>query len=798
MKKAIRTIGVLLLSVVSLGMGIAGENMKQGDFYVAPTGSDESPGTKERPFTTLAKARDAVRRRIAAGPASNLTVLIRGGRFELAEPLTFGPEDSGTTRHSVTYAACPGETVVVSGGRRITGWRRSGRGIWQAGVPRVKEGRWHFRNLFVDGRRAIRARSPNLDDETPLRQLKGADLAEDLKRYTLTLPPGLLGDWREPSDAEVYVAGNWAINRKRIESIDPNSGLVVLAPPHVPGIRWNEPRGGRWCCFENELSLLDRPGEWYLDRRSGVLSYLPRAGEDMARAEVVAPTLRRLVEVKGEPGRPVRNLHFKGIRFEHTDWPLPAGGYLGVQACHYVTAGGGGKRRERVPAAIRWDYVESSSVTDGAICHLGGCGIELVTRCNRNVIEGNRVFDISGNGIMLGGPKGEEDVPKDDRIANNHVHACGIEYHGAVGIWVGFAQRACVAHNLVHDLPYTGISVGWQWNPQPTPCRENLIEYNHIYDVMKRLGDGGGIYTLGFQPGTVIRGNRIHDVKRSRFAQASPNNGMFIDEGSKGFLFERNVIHDTSGKPVRFNQCRREWHTWRDNRLGAAPPAPGRVGTALRCDGTSSFVEAPHSERLEPECLTVEAWVRMAEYPSGRDTRRWIVNKNANEWVEGHYALVIDGGRAGAYLNIGGGRQNCHAAWSEPGVLSRDRWHHLAMTYDGSVLRVYADGRPVASKSVNKRRRPGSAPLHIGRRQDGFVYFKGAIDEVRLYDRALSRAELRSHHESPAKVREISSERGLAGCWSFERAPPTQGRAIQEEAAAAGLEPAYRERLLQD
>ena len=172
------------------------------------------------------------------------------------------------------------------------------------------------------------------------------------------------------------------------------------------------------------------------------------------------------------------------------------------------------------------------------------------------------------------------------------MEGCGVEYYGAVGVWVGFARETVISHNLIHDLPYSGISVGWQWNPKLTPCRENVIERNHIHDVMKRLGDGGGIYTLGFQPGTVIRGNHIHDVRRSRFAQAAPNNGMFIDEGSKGFLFERNVIYNTAAGLVRFNQCKREWHTWRDNHFGK----PDEVKKAGKEIIATAGLESPYRE----------------------------------------------------------------------------------------------------------------------------------------------------------------------------------------------------------
>lgn len=593
MRQAVRVLFLLALAAVCLVNRPVGAT----ELFVAPGGDDANPGTREKPLATLAAARDAVRQLVAAGLASDVTVSLAPGTYRQREPLVFAPEDSGNERFAVTYAGEPEGSAIISGGLPVTGWKRSEGQTWVAEVPDLEGKPWPLRHMFVNGRRAERARTPNVDAENPDWQLTGADLAADLSRYTLTLPAGLLGTWSHPAEIEVMVAGNWEINRLPVQSIDVAAGVVVLAPPHAEGHDAIRPGPGRWCHFVGAAEMLDQPGEWHLDRSSGTLRYWPRPGEDMATAEVILPIAEKLVQVSGTPDRPVRNLHFRGIRFEYTGLGLPKGGYMGIQACHCTSGPNWTDHWGRVPAAITWNYVEKSSLDDCVLTHLGGCGVELVASCYDNRIQGNNVADVSGNGIMLGGPRSEAEAPKRNRICNNHVHACGVEYYGAVGIWVGFAQQTEIAHNLVHDLPYSGISVGWQWDPQPTPCRENTIAYNHVYDVMNRLCDGGCLYTLGFQPGTVVRGNYFHDVHRSRYAQGAPNNGMFIDEGSKGFLFEQNVIHDTAAELVRFNQCQRDWHTWRDNHFGSA----AEVKESGRAIIAQAGLEPAYRERLEAE-----------------------------------------------------------------------------------------------------------------------------------------------------------------------------------------------------
>jgi hypothetical protein len=298
--------------------------------------------------------------------------------------------------------------------------------------------------------------------------------------------------------------------------------------------------------------MLDRPGEWYLDRATGVLSYWPLPKQDMAKAEAIAPVLRTVLEVKGRPDKPVRNVHFKGIQFSHTTWEEPEWGFIGAQAAIYRLNNAlqdGPGRFGRHEDAVRFEYAQGCSVEDGAIAHVGETGISLRQGCVNNLIQDNRVFDTGGNGIMVGeriDPTNAVDAVRANRVANNFVHDCGVVFHGAVGVWVGFTDGTVVSHNLVRDLPYTGISNGWSWDMKPTGCMSNVVEFNHVHHVMELLADGGGIYNLGFQPGSVIRGNHVHDITRNNLSAAGyGHSGIYLDEGSKGFLVQSNVVYRT-------------------------------------------------------------------------------------------------------------------------------------------------------------------------------------------------------------------------------------------------------------
>jgi len=205
-------------------------------FYVATNGKDSNPGTAGAPFATLAKARDAVRKKVASELTDNVLVLIRGGSYPQAETLRFGPEDSGTDKFSITYAASSGEKVILSGGRKITGWKKGPGAIWTTTVPEVTADGWYFRQLFVNCKRAIRARTPNADDKTPWWTIKTSTATKEAPPpEDVPIPVSLTGPikaYNNLNDVELVYIFNNEEGRKRLGSINEKDQTFTLAPPH--------------------------------------------------------------------------------------------------------------------------------------------------------------------------------------------------------------------------------------------------------------------------------------------------------------------------------------------------------------------------------------------------------------------------------------------------------------------------------------------------------------------------------------------------------------------------------------
>jgi hypothetical protein len=581
-------IGLVLSALCWLAFAADG-----ADFYVAPNGNDANPGTDAAPFATVAKARDAVRQMVKAGLDHDISVQIRGGVFPQTETLVFGPDDSGTQQHSITYAAAPGDRVVLSGGRAITGWKRGRGHIWTVELPEVKAGKWYFRQLFVDGHRAVRARTPNVGQ---CWRLKPNDNTSDANDATITMGVDHpLRAWKNVADVEIIWWNNNDSVRKRLGSVRTSDNTFTLPPPHAwPHGMANEynvifPRN-HWTCytcyFENALEMLDQPGEWYLDRRTGVLSYWPRKGEDLNRAEVMAPVVvDTLLALQGRAERPVRNLHFRGVRVAYVDRPLPRYGSAGQCGCLELYEDKnpkGPKKFQAIDAAVSMKHARGCRFIDGAVKHAGGIGLTMLNGCTNNVVEGNDIGDLGGSGIVAGWIRNRDTaqwadpVGKDDhqghRIANNHVHDCGADYFGSIGIMLLPMRDSVIAHNLVHDTAYSGIAIIGNEVPGSPQGGNNIVEYNHIHHVLKVTQDGAAIYTTFPQAdrGALIRGNLIHDTGHRGQPEGQHCGGLYADgiSGRCGpcanYRFVGNVVY-RSDAPLMVPE--REYGTlaWIDN-----------------------------------------------------------------------------------------------------------------------------------------------------------------------------------------------------------------------------------------
>lgn len=570
------------LLVISLALLVTG-SASATTYHVALSGDDRNPGTIEQPFASIAKAKEVLRNDISAGLTEDAEIILGAGTYRISEPLTFDAGDGGTEDFRVTYRANEGAQVSISGGKPITGWKAQDRNQWTVEIPEAAKGAWPFRDLYCDGQRLPRGRFPNAPE-----LLRVSGVSEDLTGIVLNESPdvgNLAG-----SNAELVMYQNWSVSRVLITSSSDRTLKMKNPMGWVGHGDFTSASTNKPTYIENALAFVDTPGEWYLDTERGILTYQAQDDEDPNTREFIAPLATQLVSVQGSTDTAVRNLHFAGITFEHTLWSLPDFGYLGIQAGHYGTS-----TREPtyvLPLGLQFIYAESCSVSRSRIARMGACGVGFGAGTRRNRLENCQVEDIGGNGIMVGwrgvGELAREtddedghlsadwanpgDVPMENVVNGNMVERCGAVNHGCVGIFDAFAQASEITHNVVRDMPYTGISSGFRWNETGTSQRGGLVAYNHVYDTMKMLADGACLYTLGSQPGARIIGNVFHTVHRSAYAHGgAPNNGIFFDQGSKGFLVEGNTIYDTSGDPIRFNQCTEDAMTWKDNQFGVGP-----------------------------------------------------------------------------------------------------------------------------------------------------------------------------------------------------------------------------------
>ena len=516
---------------------------------------------------SIEKALQQAREERRLNNATDICLRLQEGVYQLNQPITIRPEDNGTR------IVADGK-VTISGGVSISGWKKEGK-YYVADVPDFNGRPLEFRQLWVNGKKAVRTRDVN--DFEQMFRIRSVDKANE----TIYVPAKAVKKIINAKYPEMVLHEMWCIANLRIKNIkiQGDSAAVTFHQPesHVHFMHpWPSPMvttDGHNSAFylTNAKELLDSEGEWYLDARASKLYYIPRKGEDMGGAEVIAPAVETLVQVAGTPDEPVKDVTFEGITFSYATWMRPSvSGHAPLQAGMYMTEAyklrpkmdrpNGDHKLDnqgwvgRPAAAVSLNCAENVSFTKCTFEHNASTGLDYHLYIKGGTVDRCTFRDIGGNGILAGGfsPEGFEAHkpydPADRRIictglniTNNLITDVTNEDWGCVGIGAGFVRDIRICNNEISDVSYTGISVGWGWNQQPCSMANNLISGNLIYNYAKHMYDTAGIYTLGAQPHSLIEGNVVRDIYTPSYVH-DPEHWFYLytDEGSSGITVRNN------------------------------------------------------------------------------------------------------------------------------------------------------------------------------------------------------------------------------------------------------------------
>ena len=546
-----------------------------GEIWISPKGSDFNDGTRQSPKATLTSALRQAREwrrtednRIQGG----ITIYMEGGTYAFYEPFFIRPEDSGTKESPTIIRSVGDEKVILSGGISINGWKKQGK-VWVADVPVFNGRPLDFRQLWVNGKKAVRAR--DVEDFEKMNRICSVDEKNEIL-YVPAVSIRRLIDNKgnlKAKYAEMVLHQMWCVANLRIRSVEVQGDSAAIRF-HQPESRiqfehpWPRPMvttDGHNSAFylTNARELQDVPGEWYHDMDARKVYYYPREGEKMQEAEVIVPAVETLVRVEGTVDRPVCHIRFEKITFSYTTWMRPSEkGHVPLQAGMYLTDGyliEPKMQRDylnhpldnqgwlgRPAAAVR---VVAARQIDFERCrfeHLGSTGLDYEEAVQGGVVRGCLFRDIAGNGLLVGSfspaahethlpynPADRREVCTQQQINNCYFTEIGNEDWGCLAIAAGYVGDVNIEHNEISEVPYSGISLGWGWTQTVNCMRNNRVHANLIHHYAKHMYDVAGIYTLGSQPKSYVTENCVHSIYKPGYVH-DPNHWFYLytDEGS--------------------------------------------------------------------------------------------------------------------------------------------------------------------------------------------------------------------------------------------------------------------------
>lgn len=546
-----------------------------GEIWISPKGSDFNDGTRQSPKATLTSALRQAREwrrtednRIQGG----ITIYMEGGTYAFYEPFFIRPEDSGTKESPTIIRSVGDEKVILSGGISINGWKKQGK-VWVADVPVFNGRPLDFRQLWVNGKKAVRAR--DVEDFEKMNRICSVDEKNEIL-YVPAVSIRRLIDNKgnlKAKYAEMVLHQMWCVANLRIRSVEVQGDSAAIRF-HQPESRiqfehpWPRPMvttDGHNSAFylTNARELQDVPGEWYHDIDARKIYYYPREGEKMQEAKVIVPAVETLVRVEGTVDRPVCHIRFEKITFSYTTWMRPSEkGHVPLQAGMYLTDG------YRIDPKMQRDYLNHPLDNQGWLgrpaaavrvvaarqidferCrfeHLGSTGLDYEEAVQGGVVRGCLFRDIAGNGLLVGSfspaahethlpydPADRREVCTQQQINNCYFTEIGNEDWGCLAIAAGYVGDVNIEHNEISEVPYSGISLGWGWTQTVNCMRNNRVHANLIHHYAKHMYDVAGIYTLGSQPKSYVTENCVYSIYKPGYVH-DPNHWFYLytDEGS--------------------------------------------------------------------------------------------------------------------------------------------------------------------------------------------------------------------------------------------------------------------------
>jgi hypothetical protein len=553
------------------------------EYYVAIEGDDANPGTKEKPVATLARARDLIQH---LQKATAITVWVRGGTHYLSESLEFVSHDSGVEKGPITYSAFPGERVTISGGIQLEcDWQPFRDGIMMCQLSQVESNDLAFDQLFVNGKRQVRARYPDYDPSDP-KSYSGyiraaGKLPKNLSnpnplpnkdmRFSSDAPRGVFFDpetftskrWEKPDQAiiHIYQAMYWGNLQWQIQQIDWDQNILWFwRGGQQMGAKWHEDPcrvdERSYFFIENVFEELNAPGEWYLDHENGILYFMPPDDVDLETSIVEVPVLDRLIEFSGTQAEPVEHIALRGFRFAHTtttfletyevpslsDWAIHRGGAIYLQGAHHCT------------------------IQDCFFDAVGGNAVFMNEHNRVNLVTGCKITQSGDSAICFVGSLErtvgtQRNFPYECSAINNLIHDCGVFGKQIAGVYISRAKRIRVAHNEIYNMPRAGICIGdGTWGG-------HIIENNYIYDTCRETGDHGPFNSWGRdkywclgQSHLPYTKHRSHDaglvkidaiepvIMRYNFFKETAGWGLDLDDGASNYEIYNNLCVGVSMK----------------------------------------------------------------------------------------------------------------------------------------------------------------------------------------------------------------------------------------------------------